>query len=42
MCTSKSEDTDKSWAEQQGAVDYIVKPYSPEDMISRIRDVLTR
>ena len=42
MVSTKSLETDRIWGMRQGAVDYIVKPYSPEDMISRIRDVLTR
>lgn len=41
MCTSKSEDTDKTWAQRQGAVDYIIKPYDPELLLARVRAVLS-
>lgn len=41
MCTSKSQGADKAWAQRQGAVDYIVKPYSPEDLATRVRAVLS-
>lgn len=42
MCTSKSLETDKRWAVRQGAVDYVTKPYRPEELLSRIQSVLSR
>jgi twitching motility two-component system response regulator PilH len=37
MCTSKNQETDKVWGMRQGARDYIVKPVSSEELISKIR-----
>lgn len=36
VCTSKGQETDKIWGLRQGAVDYLVKPLSPEELLKRI------
>lgn len=36
MCTSKSQETDKVWGMRQGARDYIVKPVSPTELMTKI------
>ena len=38
--TTKSEDYDKFWALRQGGNDYIVKPYSPLDLINAVKSYL--
>lgn len=42
MITSKSEDADKIMALDIGADDYIVKPFSPGEVVARIKAVLRR
>jgi twitching motility two-component system response regulator PilH len=37
MCTSKNQETDKVWGMRQGARDYIVKPVSSEELMTKIR-----
>jgi CheY-like chemotaxis protein len=37
LVTSKSGETDKFWGEKQGASDFIVKPFTPEDLSKAIR-----
>ena len=37
MCTSKNQETDKVWGMRQGARDYIVKPVSSDELLSKIR-----
>ncbi|WP_371324148.1 response regulator [Dechloromonas sp. ZY10] len=36
VCTSKGQETDKIWGMRQGAVDYLVKPLNPEELLQRI------
>ncbi|MCL2635680.1 MAG: response regulator [Betaproteobacteria bacterium] len=36
VCTSKGQETDKIWGLRQGAVDYLVKPLNPEELLKRI------
>lgn len=36
ITTSKGQETDKIWGLRQGAVDYLVKPLNPEEMLQRI------
>jgi twitching motility two-component system response regulator PilH len=36
LCTSKDQETDKIWGLRQGALDYIVKPVNPKDLLSKI------
>ncbi len=37
MCTSKNQETDKVWGMRQGARDYIVKPVSSDELLTKIR-----
>jgi len=37
MLTSKDQDTDKVWAERQGASDYLTKPPNESDLIIKIK-----
>lgn len=36
VCTSKGQETDKIWGLRQGAIDYLVKPLNPEELLQRI------
>jgi twitching motility two-component system response regulator PilH len=36
VCTSKGQETDKIWGMRQGAVDYLVKPLNPDELLQRI------
>ena len=36
MCTSKNQETDIVWAKRQGAVDYVVKPVDPQELLAKI------
>lgn len=40
MLSSKSQQTDKVWAERQGAIDYLVKPADPKTLLIRLRKLL--
>ena len=40
MLSTKSQKTDKVWAERQGASDYLVKPADPKALISKLKAVL--
>jgi twitching motility two-component system response regulator PilH len=37
LCTSKNQVTDRVWGLRQGAVDYVVKPVQPDELIAKIR-----
>lgn len=37
MCTSKNQETDRVWGMRQGARDYVTKPVSEEELLSKIR-----
>ena len=41
MLTSKDQETDKVWAERQGAKDYITKPPQEAELMSKINAWLT-
>ena len=41
MLSSKSQKTDKVWAERQGAKHYITKPANPKLLLSTLRNILT-
>ena len=41
MLSSKSQQTDKVWAERQGATDYLVKPANPKLLLSKLRTLLS-
>jgi twitching motility two-component system response regulator PilH len=36
VCTSKGQETDRIWGLRQGAIDYLVKPVSAEDLLAKI------
>ena len=40
LCTSKSQETDKIWGLRQGAVDYMVKPVSPDQLVAKAQATL--
>lgn len=40
MVTSKSTDTDRFWAEKQGAADLIAKPFTPEALLTVLKKFL--
>jgi twitching motility two-component system response regulator PilH len=37
MVTSKDQQSDKFWAEQQGADGYVVKPFTPEQLLGAVQ-----
>ncbi len=39
MCTSKGADTDKIWGMRQGALDYLVKPVDPQQLLAKIATI---
>lgn len=41
ILSSKSQQTDKVWAERQGAKDYITKPADPKLLLGKIRALLS-
>ncbi len=40
MVTSKGQETDKIWGLRQGAVDYMVKPVSPDQLVAKAQATL--
>ncbi len=42
MLTARSEETDKILGLEAGADDYMVKPFSPKELVARIRAILRR
>ena len=40
MCTTKNQETDRVWAERQGAKDYIIKPAEEKELIGKIDALL--
>lgn len=40
MLSSKSQQTDKVWAERQGATDYLVKPANPKLLLTKLKTLL--
>lgn len=40
MLSSKSQKTDKVWAQRQGAIDYLVKPANPKLLLSKLKALL--
>lgn len=41
MLTSKDQETDRVWAERQGAKDYIVKPADEKELMTKITTLLS-
>ena len=37
LCTSKGNESDKFWGQQQGANGYIVKPFKTEDLLAAVK-----
>jgi len=40
MLSSKSQQTDKVWAQRQGATDYLVKPANPKLLLTKLRALI--
>ena len=40
MVTSKGQETDRIWGLRQGAVDYMVKPVSPDQLVAKAQAAL--
>ncbi len=40
MVTSKSQETDRIWGMRQGAIDYLVKPVTPEKLVEKAQAAL--
>ena len=40
LCTSKGQESDKFWGQQQGANGYVVKPFKAEDLVEAVKRAL--
>ena len=40
LCTSKVQESDKFWGQQQGANGYVVKPFKAEDQVAAVKRAL--
>jgi len=40
MLSSKNQETDRVWAERQGATDYLVKPANPKLLLTKLRSLI--
>ncbi|MEN9206654.1 MAG: response regulator [Gloeomargarita sp. GMQP_bins_120] len=40
VCSSKGEPFDEQWAKRQGATDYIVKPFEPQQLLAKVKALL--
>ncbi|MCS6782596.1 MAG: response regulator [Gloeomargarita sp. SKYBB_i_bin120] len=40
VCSSKGEPFDEHWAKRQGATDYIVKPFEPQQLLAKVMALL--
>ncbi|MCS7225872.1 MAG: response regulator [Gloeomargarita sp. SKYB31] len=40
VCSSKGEPFDEQWAKRQGATDYIVKPFEPQQLLDKVMALL--
>ncbi|MEW6544989.1 MAG: response regulator [Nitrospirota bacterium] len=40
LCTSKGQESDKFWGQQQGATGYVVKPFKPEELLAAVKKAL--
>ena len=41
ICTTKDQETDKIWGLRQGAIDYMVKPVSPDQLVAKAQATLS-
>ena len=41
MVTSKGQETDRIWGLRQGAIDYMVKPVSPDQLVAKAQATLS-
>lgn len=39
LVSNKGQDTDKVWGLRQGAIDYLVKPVTDDELLTRIADI---
>lgn len=39
-CTAKCRDVDRLWAKKQGVTGYVTKPYSPEQLVNALKEVI--
>lgn len=42
MISTKDQDTDRIWAKRQGALDYITKPVTEDELLEKIKAALGR
>ena len=40
MITTKNQETDRIWGMRQGAVEYLMKPVTPKDLVAKINAVM--
>lgn len=40
MVTTKDQETDRTWGLRQGALDYLVKPVTGDELVARVREAL--
>lgn len=40
LCTSKGQESDKFWGQQQGANAHVVKPFTPEALLSAVKKAM--
>ena len=40
LCTSKGQESDKFWGQQQGANGHVVKPFKAEDLLAAVKRAL--
>jgi twitching motility two-component system response regulator PilH len=39
ICAGRNQETDRIWGMRQGAIDYLVKPINPKELLGRIVDL---
>jgi DNA-binding response OmpR family regulator len=40
LCSSKGQESDKFWGQQQGANGYVVKPFKTEDLLTAVKKLI--